>query len=128
MQPDAAKAIVRRYLETYNADWERAVREFVADAALAEHARQMQAAFPNYQLTVEDMVAEGDKVAVRFRVRGVHRGALMGIAPTGREVVTEGIIIYRIANGRITEHWLQVDMPSVFQQLGAAPAGAAAHA
>ena len=126
MQPDAAKAIVRRYFETYNTDWDRAVREFVADPGLAEHGRQMQAAVPNYQLTAEDMIAEGDKVAVRFRVRGVHRGPLMGIAPTGREVETDAIIIYRLAGGRIVEHWMQVDMPSVFQQLGAAPAGATA--
>ena len=125
MQPDAAKAIVRRYLDAFNADWERALRDFVDDEGLAEHIRQMEGAFPNYQLTADDMIAEQDKVAVRFHLRAVHRGLLMGISATGREVLVEGIIIYRLANGRIAEHWLQVDMPGLLQQLGAVPAAAA---
>lgn len=125
MQPDAAKAIVRRYLDAFNADWERALRDFVDDEGLAEHVRQMEGAFPNYQLTADDMIAEQDKVAVRFHLRAAHRGSLMGISATGREVLVEGIIIYRLANGRIAEHWLQVDMPGLLQQLGAVPAVAA---
>ena len=124
MPPNAAKAIIRRYLDAFNADWERALRDFVDDEGLAEHVRQMEGAFPNYQLTADDMIAEQDKVAVRFHLRAVHRGSLMGISATGREVVVEGIIIYQLANGRIAEHWLQVDMPGLLQQLGAVPAAA----
>lgn len=125
MPPDAAKAIIRRYLDAFNADWEGALRDFVDDEGLAEHVRHMEGAFPNYQLTADDMIAEQDKVAVRFHLRAVHRGSLMGISATGREVLVEGIIIYQLANGRIAEHWLHVDMPGLLQQLGAVPAAAA---
>jgi predicted ester cyclase len=104
-------------LETVNTDYERGIRDYLADERLAAHIHDMQAAFPGYQLTPEDMIAEGDKVAVRFMFRGTHRGPFAGIAPTGRAVSMPGIIIYRVANERIVEHWLQIDTPALLQQL-----------
>jgi predicted ester cyclase len=66
-------------------------------------------------------VAEGDRVAERWTGRGVHRGELMGIPPTGRRVEAPGSVFYLIVDGKIEELWGQLDMMSVMQQLGAIP-------
>lgn len=93
-----------------------------------EGARQFYtgvwAAFPGNQLTIDDAVAEGDEVAVRFTLRGVHRGAFMGIPPTGKEITLTGITILRFAGGRCVERWNQADFLGLLQQLGAVPAPA----
>jgi len=78
-------------------------------------------AFPDVRLTIEDMVAEGDKVAVRWAWSGTHRGEYMGIAPTGKEVTYTGITIHRITGGKIVESWDEVDNLGLMQQLGVAP-------
>jgi steroid delta-isomerase-like uncharacterized protein len=81
----------------------------------------MKQAFPDTMVIPEDMVAEGDKVAVRFTVRGTHRGEFMGIAPMGKEVVVQGMDINRMANGKIAERWGIADSLSMLQQLGVIP-------
>jgi predicted ester cyclase len=63
------------------------------------------------------MLAEDDKVVVRFTLRATHRGEFMGIPATGKPIAVPGIIIYRIANGKIAEHWMQVDSVALTQQL-----------
>lgn len=122
--PAANKAFVELYLEAISGKPKPAdlLRRFVAasDADLIEHIEIHEAAFPNYELIAEDIIAEGDKVVVRFFVRGTHLGTYMGLAPTGRKIDAPGIIIYRIADGKIVEHWLQVDAMTVMQQLGLA--------
>jgi steroid delta-isomerase-like uncharacterized protein len=80
-----------------------------------------KSAFPDLEVTVGDMVAEDDKVAARFSSTGTHRGELMGIAPTGKRVTVGGMSILRIANGKITDEWDQIDMLGLMQQLGAIP-------
>jgi hypothetical protein len=82
-------------------------------------------AFPDLQITIEDQIAEGDKVVCRDTVSGTHRGEYLGIAPTGRTVTYNEIFIIRFVNGRIAETWGVVDVLSQLQQLGAIPAGAA---
>lgn len=79
------------------------------------------AAFPDIQITVDDLFAEGDKVALRWSARGTHTGELMGIAPTGRPVAVTGHAIYRIAKGQIEEDWITGDTLGVLQQLGVIP-------
>ena len=79
-------------------------------------------AMPDMQLTVDDVVAEDDKVVWRWTAQGTHRGELMGIPPTGRRATISGISIDRFADGRIVERWLQMDMLGLLQQLGAIPA------
>jgi steroid delta-isomerase-like uncharacterized protein len=74
--------------------------------------------FPDWHSTFEELVAEGDRVAERWTGRGVHRGELMGIPPTGRRVEAPGSVFYRIVDGKIVELWGQLDMMSVMQQLG----------
>jgi predicted ester cyclase len=82
--------------------------------------QQLRAAFPDIRYSVEDMVAEGDKVTVRWTWRGVHRGEYLGVAPTGREATAAGIAIYRIAGGQCAERWVGFNPLVVLRQLGAA--------
>jgi steroid delta-isomerase-like uncharacterized protein len=78
-------------------------------------------AFPDLQITPEDLIAEGDKVTMRYGWRGTHKGELMGVPPTGKEVVTSGISILRVANGKIAEQWDNFDNLGLLQQLGVIP-------
>lgn len=82
-------------------------------------------AFPDVQVTIEDLIAEADKVVARVTVRGTHTGVLMGtIPPTGRHATWTGIDIFQIADGKIVGRWNQRDLLGLMQQLGvvAAPA------
>ncbi len=78
-------------------------------------------AFPDFHSTLEDMIAEGDKVVQRFTVRGTHKGEWMGIAPTGKQIEVGGIAIHRLAGGKIVEDWASMDMLGMMQQLGVVP-------
>jgi len=78
-------------------------------------------AYPDTHFTVEDQVAEGDKVATRWTATGTHRGELMGIAPTGKRVTVTGIAITRVTNGKIVETWNNFDALGQLQQLGVIP-------
>ena len=78
-------------------------------------------AFPDVQLTIEDMVAEGDTVVIRHTFRGTHKGDLMGIPPTGKQVNVTGIDIIRTAGGKIVEQWTNADDLGAMQQLGVVP-------
>jgi steroid delta-isomerase-like uncharacterized protein len=77
-----------------------------------------RAAFPDSYFTVEDMLAEGNKVATRKTFHGTHQGEFMGIPPTGRQVSTGLIDIVRISDGRVVEHWSMGDDLGMMQQLG----------
>jgi len=77
-----------------------------------------RAAWSNLRLTIEDMIAEGDKVAMRGTLRGVHEGEYMGIPPTGKQATWGAISIRRIEGGQIAEEWVEVDMLGLLQQLG----------
>jgi predicted ester cyclase len=78
-------------------------------------------AFPDGQVTVEDLLADGDKVVVRISLRGTHQGAFRGIAPTGKPITLMGIHIFRFANGKVVEHWGLMDWLAALQQLGVVP-------
>ena len=73
------------------------------------------------QSTVEDQIAEGDKVVTRWIYRGTHKGDLMGIAPTGKHVTVSGVTIHRIVGGRIVEEWNEIDNLNLLRQLGVLP-------
>jgi steroid delta-isomerase-like uncharacterized protein len=83
--------------------------------------RMYLAGIPDLHAIVEDMVAEGDKVAVRWIVEGTHSGELLGIPPTGRPVRISGISIYRLAEGKIVEQFERWDKLDLTQQLGVIP-------
>lgn len=79
-------------------------------------------AFPDLHFTIEEQIAEGDKTVTRWTARGTHRGELMGIPPTGKQVTGTGITIIRWANGKAEEAWLNSDGLGLLQQLGVVPA------
>jgi steroid delta-isomerase-like uncharacterized protein len=80
-----------------------------------------RAAFPDMRGTVEDLIAEGDKVVDRMTFQATHQGELMGIPPTGNTVTVTEMHISRIAEGKIVERWGQTDMLGMMQQLGVVP-------
>ena len=78
-------------------------------------------AFPDLHFTVEDLIAEGDKVVTRLTVRGTQQGEFMGIPPTGKQATVKAIDINRIVGGKSIEHWLEMDTLGLMQQLGVVP-------
>ena len=137
MSTEANKASVRRfYDEVFNKKNRAAIDEFIApnhvDHAAPpglpggiEGAKQTLTmyltAFPDLHFTVEDLLAEGDKVVARITMRGTQQGALMGIPPTGKQVMVTAIDINRIVGDKSVEHWLQMDTLGLLQQLGVVP-------
>ena len=138
MSVEENKAIVRRVVDAFNrGDWAVVDELFAADYVDHDRARgdlppgpagvkqawgMLRAAFPDLHATIEDLVAEGDRVAVRGVIRGTHRGELMGIPATGRQVAMPLIDVNRIAGGRLVERWAEADMLGLLQHLGIVPA------
>ena len=86
--------------------------------------RMFRAALPDIHVTNEDLIAVGDRVVQRWRVRGTQQGPLMDIPPTGRAVDVEGINIFRMTDGKIVERWGLFDMQGLRAQLGGPAPGA----
>ena len=80
-----------------------------------------RAAFENLNVTVEDMLAEEDRVAARFTARGIHKGPFMGLPPTGKPITMTGMEIFRLENGKIAELWGEANLIGLMQQLGILP-------
>jgi steroid delta-isomerase-like uncharacterized protein len=137
VSPDDNKAILRAYVETIfnqkqvDRAGELVAPDYVDHAALPgqapglEGAKQKWAMYlaglPDLQVTIEELVAEGDKVGVRRSYAGTHRGELLGVPATGKQVRIGGISIFRLAEGKIAEHWEQLDRLALLQQLGVLP-------
>jgi predicted ester cyclase len=82
----------------------------------------IRSALPDARYAVDDMVAEGDRVVVRWRLLGTHEGDFRGIAPTGRAIVLEGIAIYRVEGGKLMERWVVSDLHGVLEEIrGSSP-------
>ena len=133
------KAVVRRYNELVEQYWrtgdadafdEVVASDFVHHApglppdleGMKQALPMFRAAFPDMRLTVEEMIAEGDKVVDRVTVRGTHEGELMGIPASGKQVEFMETHISRIADGKIVERWGEWDALGIMQQIGAVPA------
>lgn len=82
-----------------------------------------RAAFPDATMTLDDVIVDDTRVAVRWTTRATHQGEFMGIPASGNRVETTGITIYALRDGRITRDWTQVDLLGMMQQLGAMPEG-----
>ena len=95
--------------------------EAVGPAGFRQQVEMYRAAFPDLQFTIDDVIAQDDKVVIRWSSRGTHRGELMGLAPTGKEATSSGISIDKIADGKIVESWNHWDTLGLMRQLGAAP-------
>jgi steroid delta-isomerase-like uncharacterized protein len=133
------KAIVRRlYEEVWNKRRVELVDELMSpshamndnqlpDSGIGPEAYKRNVArfvtgFPDLRFTVEDMLAENDKVAVGWTISGTHKGEFRGIPPTGKKVSIEGITINHIADGKIMDSYISADYLGLMQQLGIAPA------
>ena len=79
-------------------------------------------AFPDASLTVEDLVVEADRAALRYRLQGTHRGSYLGVAPTGLSFDVEGLTLLRLADGRVAEEWHSPTELAILRQLGAVQA------
>jgi steroid delta-isomerase-like uncharacterized protein len=91
-------------------------------AAFKQFVTTLRIGFPDIHVTIEDMMAEADKVVWRWRITGTHSGTLMGIPPTGRPINITGIVISRFANGKWAEDYVNWDTLGMLQQIGAVPA------
>ena len=78
-------------------------------------------ALPDQHYTFEDEIAEGDKVVLRWTVRGTHKGEFRGIPPTGKQIAFSGVNTYRIASGKVVEEWSDFDRLDILQQIGVIP-------
>ena len=138
MSAEENKALIRRFFEEGLSAGNLAIVEELASPDLVVHGlapglppglagfKQLlgmfRAGFPDYHDTVEELLAEGDKVVARWRFHGSHRGDFLGVPPSGRQVTTTGISLFRLAGGQIVEDWTQIDLLGLLQQLGAVPA------
>ena len=137
MAAEDNKAIVRRFYEEVLNRGDLAVGdELVATdfvdhqpfpgqapglAGLKQSLGAFRAAFPDLEYTIEDLIAEGDKVAVRATMRGTNEGSLFGLPASGKQVTVSDIDIVRIAGGKMVEGWGITDRLSMMQQLGVIP-------
>ena len=135
---ESNKAVVRRYVEEILNQGNLALADelFSADSiwhgpsfpelrgreARKEHFASWRRAFPDQLLNVDELVAEGDKVVLRWSMTGTHQGEFWGVAPTGKKVSFGGTSTFRIAGGIITEEYIQYDALGFMQQLGVVPA------
>ena len=122
MSAEENKSLVRREQEelwNHSGDLDAAEELFVAGEAAKQQAADFRRGFPDVTSTIEDLIAEGDKVVARWRSRATHRGDYMGIAPSGKEVEFTGISIYRIEGNKIAESWSVEDRFGLMRQIGA---------
>lgn len=127
MNAQDVRQFMQRYFEAVAADINSAVQKYVSDEKLVEHARFFQSGFPGYQIEPIETVAEGNKFAVYALFRGTHRGAIMGLEPTGKEVSVPFMIMYIVEDEKIVDHHIVINEMGLLQQLGAMPEAASAH-
>src|SRR5215211_6297091 len=126
MSVEENKALVRREqaeLWNHTGNLDPAAELFAAGEveAAKQEAADFRRGFPDVISTIEDLIAEGDKVVARWRSRATHRGDYMGIAPTGKEVEFTGISFYRIEGGKIAQSWNIEDQFGLMRQIGVVP-------
>ena len=137
MSTEENKAMVRRCIEdVFNKHNVSALGEFLAPNVVhhslppgvpqdregfKQFVSMLLAAFPDFHITVEDMVAEGDKVVALATTGGTHKGEFIGIPPTGKQATWTEIFIWRIDGGKAVEMWAELDQLGMMQQLGVMP-------
>jgi steroid delta-isomerase-like uncharacterized protein len=137
MSTEQNKAMVRRFVDAVVARNLSLVGDSVAEnfvlhlpgspdlhgrEGAKQWAQMLVSAFPDQQVTIVDLVAEGDKVVKQWTFRATHRGPLMGIPASGKEVTFPALSLYRFAGGQIAELWIAYDTLTILQQIGAMPA------
>lgn len=137
MSTETNKAIVRQFFAALNTGNLGGIAALCAPAIVVHNvgapdpldldgflqlAGMFDSAFPGAVHTIEDIVAEDDRVVTRLSFQGVHGGDLMGIPPSGKSVAVSGVIIDKLAGGKIVETWRLFDQMGMMQQLGVIPA------
>ena len=131
------KAVIRRWIEAHNERDLEAEADVLAPGlvvhvpaapgplegleAWRRFSGSFAEAFPDLRLSVQDIAAEGDTVAARVDFRGTHRGEFQGIPPTGKEVAFSSMEFNRVRDGKVEEHWVELDLLGLMRQLGAIP-------
>ena len=141
--PADLKQLTRRWFEeVWNRGNETAIDELMAPDGIAHGLggdgkplrgpenfkpfwRRFRGAFPDIRIQVEDVIAEGDKTAVRFSFRGTHQGDHLGMAPTNKNILATAMSFIRWRDGKIVEGWNEFDEAGMMRQLGAPPAAQA---
>ena len=131
MSLEENKKIVRKSIEIINTKGLSSIEQMVAPD-FVDHTRQMQGSeglkqflsmifksFPDFHLTIEDIIAEGDKVWVRLTITATHTGEFFGLAPTGKKFTEPSVWIYRIVNGKIVEGWDVQDELDFYKKIDA---------
>ena len=103
------------------------MEKYISDEALIGHKEFFETAFPCYEVYIDEMTAEGNRVIVKARLKGTHLGDLGGIPATYKEVDFPFVVSYEIENNKIVSHWMLADQMSLMEQLGVLPAAQAAH-
>jgi len=133
--PADSKALVRRFTERVNRKDMSALDDIVSERfiqhsimpvgpgqqGLKDFYKSFSAAFPDFEFTIEDIIAEGDRVFIRMTSRYTHRGEYMGVPATGKAVTVAKMDVFRVVNGKVVEHWDSVDRLGLLQQLGVVP-------
>jgi steroid delta-isomerase-like uncharacterized protein len=136
MSTEENKAIVRRFFEEGPSKGNISAADDLLSPDFAMHVplpaspgvegineviTACRAAFEHLNVTVEDMIAEGNTIAARFTARGVHKGNFMDLPTTGKPITMTGIEIFRIKEGKIVELWGEANLLGLMQQLGMVP-------
>lgn len=136
MLSEENKAVVRRFWQAFEANDQAALDDVLAPDFVAhspsspepqnrethlQGVRMFNTSFSDRQFVVEDMVVDGDKVATRTTLRGIHTGALQGFAPTGKPMSATGLTIEQVKDGKIVSRWFSFDAGRVMKELGLVP-------
>ncbi len=136
MSVEENKALIRCYMEeTFNQGNLSVIDQVASSDFIYHHATgrdlsteayqkmsiMTQNAFPDVCMEIDDLFAEGDKVACRFTITGIHKGEYRGIPPTGKNITFQGVNIFRIVDDKIAEIWSRLDLLGMMQQLGVIP-------
>ena len=134
MTGEQNKDFMHRFIEASVASDQAAYKELLAADFVAhlpggpqngevflQHNNGFNVAFSERQITVQDLIAEGDKVMARITWRGIHSGDFQGLPPTGKQIVIGAFIVERIKDGKSVEHWSLFDQRSMMKQLGLIP-------
>lgn len=138
MTTESNKQVMSRFLEFINTASETLAQELISPDAIfhvpgradpvkgpegyLEIIAMMRSGFPDIQWTLEEVIAEGDKIAARFTMRGTHKGPFFGVPATGKPIQVQAMNIYRLSDGKFVEERGQPDLLGLLQQIGAIPA------
>ncbi|MEO1260191.1 MAG: ester cyclase [Bacteroidota bacterium] len=120
MKNSSLKSFVKQFLAAISGmdKTTELIDRYVADPELREHLLMYEIGFPRYEMIPEEMVEEGNKVAVRLVVRAKHNNTFMEIPPTGRRLELPMMVIYEIENEKIVGHWMSYDRMLFMEQIG----------